>query len=170
MRLIFIAIAERRTASTRQSTGSARTRRSPVGTRIASTTVIGSQARFGRKATSVTMATPNIRLDFKLRQSSSGHRTTRSRRSTAEQDFATVKRTTYDISSFMLSCFRFRTGETSLSNLIGVGLDFPEGCYQDSTENLFTLSGANVFLEDCLLACAVRMQSINRTCACTLLE
>ena len=81
---------QRHIISTQTRTGSARTRRSPVGTRSASTTVTGSPAQFGQTVISAFSATQILQLYSIRTQSSSGPVTSRTKRFTAGQDCVTV--------------------------------------------------------------------------------
>ena len=51
-------------------------------------------------------------------------------------------------------CFFF-LDDSSIFTLVGVGIEYPEGCYATGDNNIMTLSGPHVLLEDCLYLCAV---------------
>ena len=57
--------------------------------------------------------------------------------------------------SLKCCCFFLNLGSSSLFTLVGVGIQYPDGCYAHGETNLMALSGADVVLEDCLHACDV---------------
>ena len=140
--------------------GSALTKRNQDGTHLDSTIVTGSQAKSPTRAYLAFIIKNHILMTLALNLNSSGQQTRPMKSSTAALVFVTV--TTYctflyrDSNGIVkMLLFFLNLGSSSLFTLVGVGIQYPDGCYAHGETNLMALSGADVVLEDCLHACDV---------------